>query len=647
MVKLRYIFFFAALQASFFAKADITLPAFINNGMVLQRNAPINIWGWAAAGEKVSIRFDGKTYHALTGSDGKWEVVLDKHIAGGPYQLHLQGNNTIVLNDVLVGDVWIAAGQSNMEYEMRNVKELYKKEIAQSANKQIRQFTVTKAYSFTTLTAVTAANGGWIAANPENTPAFSAVAYFFAVQLHQQNNVPIGIINTTWGGTPAEAWMSREALQPFTNYVQRYEYIKQPENIASLKASVSEAKLTYEQQLNQYFTSDTTGFYCSGALYNVNDWPKMKLPALWETAGLPANHDGMVWFRKEIMLPEDAAGKPAQLELSYIDDIDNTYVNGQLVGSSAIWNEARKYNIPAGVLKAGKNIIAVKIMDTGGGGGIYGDGNLQLSVAGNRYPLNTEWQYQPFPQQVLPPYPWDKAVLYLHYEPTTMYNAMLAPLIPYSIKGVIWYQGEANVNRAKEYESLFPAMIADWRKRFGQGNFPFLFVQLANYNDLAPGADWAALRAAQLKTLTTSPNTGMAVTIDVGEAGDIHPRNKKEVGLRLALAAQKIAYRKNVVHSGPVYKQHTVQQHKWVIQFTNTGTGLATRGAVLTGFEIAGPDKKFVPAQAIIRNNMVEVWSAKVPSPAAVRYAWANSPDGCNLYNQQGLPAAPFWADKP
>ncbi|HEV8285899.1 MAG TPA: sialate O-acetylesterase [Chitinophagaceae bacterium] len=631
------ILFLFSLQVS----ANITLPSFFSDGVVLQRNTSINIWGWADAGEKVKIVFNNKTYQTLAAKNGEWKIKLAPQKAGGPYEMKISGNNELLIKDILIGDVWIASGQSNMEYEMGNVRNLYKDDIASSDNNFIRQFAVKKEYSFTPLKDVTSAYGGWKAANPENVLSFSAVAYFFARDLYAKYKVPIGIINTTWGGTPAEAWTSKEALKAFPNYFDRYEYISQPQHIKAIKARVDSVRKVYEKKIEDYLIKDTTGFSCTDINYNANDWKQMKLPALWEAAGLP-NYDGLVWFRKEMNIPDELANKEAVLELSYIDDIDNTYINGKLVGSGMIWNQARKYIIPAGILKAGKNVIAVKVIDTGGGGGVYGEGKLQLSIGDKIFPLNVDWQYKVFAQAPLPPYRWNGGILNLHYEPTALYNAMLAPSIPYNIKGVIWYQGEANSNRAKEYQRLFPNMIADWRKHFAQGNFPFLFVQLANYNELAKDADWPALREAQLKTLKLSPNTGMAVTIDIGEAGDIHPKNKKDVGLRLSLAAQKIAYKDNVVYSGPIYQSYKIEGNKIIIYFTNTSGDLVSNGGDLKYFEIAGADKKFVAANAEIKGNTVIVWSDAVAYPVAVRYAWSNSPDGCNLYNKEGLPASPF-----
>ncbi|MFT3679246.1 MAG: sialate O-acetylesterase [Ferruginibacter sp.] len=621
------------------------MPAIFSNGMVLQRNSAIPVWGNAKPGVPVTVVLDNKKKLTVTGIKGKWIVSLPAFKAGGPYTLKVYETNNpssaVEFTDVLVGDVWIASGQSNMEWEMRALKEKYNAEIAASENNLIRQFAVKREFSFTPQDDIH--SDGWKTAGPENTLSFSAVAYFFAKELYAKYKIPIGIINTTWGGTPAEAWTSKEALKPFPNYLKRYEHISRSANVEQVKARVDSLQKQYALKLDNYFKNDTTGYSCTLSNYDASAWKMMKLPTLWETGGLLNNYDGLVWFRKEIEIPAELAGKVAVLELSYIDDIDNTYINGQPIGSSLIWNEARKYIVPAGILKAGKNIIAVKVMDTGGGGGIYGNGNLQLSVDGKVFALDNEWQYKPFEQNTLPL--TGQIAVSMQNEPTALYNSMIAPLVPYAIKGVIWYQGEANANRAKEYEKLFPNMITDWRNRFKQGNFPFLFVQLANFIDYATGADWPALRDAQTKTLKTSLNTGMAVTIDIGETNDIHPKNKKDVGLRLALAAEKTAYKENIVYSGPMYQLHQTSGDKIVISFTHTGSGLLIKGDSLRQFFIAGADKKFVPANAFLKNNTVVVWSNAVRKPVAVRYAWTPSPEGCNLYNKEGLPAIPFRTD--
>jgi sialate O-acetylesterase len=375
------------------------------------------------------------------------------------------------------------------------------------------------------------------------------------------------------------------------------------------------------------------------------DWKTMSLPILWEGAGLP-DYDGIVWFRKEITLPATEAGKELTLSLATIDDADSTWFNGVVVGSTNGYNVARKYTVPGNLVKAGKNVITVRVVDTGGGGGIYGENkDLQLT-SGEKIvaSLADQWQYQTaLDISQMPPKP---KVVYDQNSPAVLYNAMIAPLVPYAIKGAIWYQGESNAGRAYQYRTLFPAMIKDWRTQWKQ-DFPFLFVQLANFmkvEEQPAESNWAELREAQAMTLSL-PKTGMAVIIDVGDANDIHPRNKQDVGKRLAMAAYKVAYNENTVYSGPTYKSMKTEGNKIILTFDNVGGGLVAKGGELKEFAIAGSDKKFVWADARVEGNTVVVSSKEVANPVAVRYAWANNPDKANLYNKEGLPASPFRTD--
>ncbi|WP_114778613.1 sialate O-acetylesterase [Botryobacter ruber] len=453
------------------ALADVKLPRFISNSMVLQRDRPIPVWGWAEPGEKVSVSFNGKTYNAQTGTDKKWQVSVDATKAGGPFVMTVKGNNTIVIEDILIGDVWICSGQSNMQFTLDKVKEKYSAEIASSANPQIRHFKVEPAVRYEP--AVDVKSGGWKQANPENVSGFTAVGYFFARELYSKYKVPIGLLHTSYGGTPAEAWVSASTLQDFPHYLQHTDEPAEGEQLTSMQ-------------------------------------------------------------------------------------------------------ERRK--------------------------------------------------------------------------PTVLFNGMVSPLIPYGIKGVIWYQGEANAKKGREYRQLFPALIKEWREKWGQGDFPFLYVQLANFQkapDMPAESDWAELREAQAMTLAL-PNTAMAVIHDIGEAKDIHPKNKKDVGLRLALAARKVAYGDSkVVYSGPTLKSVKAEQNRLVLSFDHIGGGLVAKGGGdLKQFAIAGPDKKYVWANARIEGDKVIVWHASVPDPVSVRYAWANNPEGANLYNKAGLPASSFRTDK-
>jgi sialate O-acetylesterase len=376
------------------------------------------------------------------------------------------------------------------------------------------------------------------------------------------------------------------------------------------------------------------------------EWQKMDLPQLWENAGLN-ELDGIVWFMKEITLTQEDAAKSMVLRLGPVDDSDHTYVNGSLVGSTeGKYDKIREYEVKPEVLKTGKNIICVRVTDIGGGGGLWGKAEELFYKSGENkaVTLAGEWSYQIGSKQI----PTLETVGPNSY-PTLLFNAMIHPLIPFTIKGAIWYQGESNARRAYQYREIFPAMITDWRKNWGQGDFPFLFVQLANFmkaKDEPGESSWAELREAQMMTLSL-PNTGMAVIIDIGKADDIHPRNKQDVGFRLARNALKIAYQQDVVYSGPLYQSFKIEDDKIRINFTNTGSGLAVkdRYGYLKGFSIAGKDKKFVWAKAQIEGNEVIVHNTAVQNPVAVRYGWADNPDDVNLYNREGFPASPFRTD--
>lgn len=378
----------------------------------------------------------------------------------------------------------------------------------------------------------------------------------------------------------------------------------------------------------------------------LNDaaWAHMTLPALWETGPLP-DFDGVVWFRKTVDVPAEAAGKEVRLQLAMIDDADVTYVNGVKVGSTNSYNEKRIYTIPAGVLKAGKNVIAVRVEDSGGGGGIYGDAaDMKLSIGTNAIPLSGDWAFG-----IESVGGGNGSSNNPNSFPTLLYNAMIHPLIPFAMKGVIWYQGENNAGRAYQYRTAFPLMIQDWRKRWGH-DFPFYFVQLASFNagggNSKNGSAWAELREAQTMTLQL-PHTGMAVTTDIGEAGDIHPKNKQDVGLRLAAVALHDAYGKNTVFSGPVYQSMKVEGAKIVLSFSNIAGGLMARDkyGYLKGFEVAGTDQQFHYAKAFVQGDGVVVYADDVPNPVAVRYAWADDAGEANLYNKEGFPAVPFRTD--
>ncbi len=608
------------------------------DGMVIQRGVDVPVWGWAAEGMPVKVEFEGATYPTDAASDGSWSVTLPAMAAGGPYSMIiLAGEERIEVNDILVGDVWVASGQSNMEWQVADANNA-EAEIAGANDLSIRHFKVPR--SWASRPEETLEGGTWKAATPEHVGSFTAVGFFFARELQKHVDVPIGILHTSWGGSRIEPWMSAQALGL---HEDSYE-----ELMANERARGEKILQSLRERIGGTLPTEDAGLVDGQAVWadpalDVTDWPDIELPQAWEQAGYEGM-DGIGWYRTTFDISASEAEAGMTLALGTIDDSDVTWVNGHEVGrTEGAWQKARVYEVPPSALHAGKNVIAVRVEDTGGGGGMYGDPSLlYLSVGGERRPLAGTWKFKVGEVSVS----FDSGKNQI---PTLLYNKMIHPLLRFPIKGALWYQGESNAypEAADEYRDQFKAMIKDWRERWNSGDFPFLWVQLANYmntDDEPSESAWALLRESQSAALAL-PNTGQAVAIDVGEADDIHPRNKQDVGLRLALAARKIAYGQDVVHSGPMYTGHTVRDGRMVLAFDHVGGGLQVKGGTLGGFAVAGEDGKFVWADAAVEGDHVVVWSDAVARPAAVRYGWADNPGRANLYNREGLPASPFRTD--
>lgn len=628
------------------AFADITMPKIFADGMVLQRDIAVPVWGWAAVGEKVTVTFLGKRYTAKADKNGNWAIKLDPMKAGGSFEMTVQGKskNVMTIKNILVGEVWICSGQSNMEWKIDWLP--YKNTEPPLANfPQIRMFTVPKVLDSKPMKDIP--SGEWKEAVGENVRNFSAVAYFFGKDLHSQYKVPIGLINTSWGGTIAETWMSAGAAKQIPDFkavVQDLE--RSPDLLEKAKKEAEELKKRIQSIEN---VSAKTGMEEKWWKYdfNASNWKEMKLPSPWEDAGF-AGLDGVVWFKKEFDLPEKHQGKNLILNLGTVDDSDETYLNGEMVGKTASYSDKRVYQIDAKNLKKGKNTITIRVTDTGGNGGLYGKPEAMFISLGEEriVELAGNWKYQiDFAEKINVTGNTDP-----NRYPTLLYNAMIHPLVPYAIRGAIWYQGESNAGRAYQYRTVFADMIKDWRKQWGQGDFPFLFVQLANYmkfEDEPVESAWAELREAQTMTLAL-PNTGMAVIIDIGEGGDIHPKNKYDVGKRLALVARKVAYKEEInYYASPMYESIQISDNKAVISLKNMGGGLVVkdRYGYIKGFMIAGDDKKFYWAKAYLEGSKIIVYSENVKKPVAVRYAWANNPEDINLFSKEGLPVCPFRTD--
>jgi sialate O-acetylesterase len=622
---------------------QLRLPRLVRDSMVLQRDANINIWGWASPKEKIKINFQNKNYKAVTGADGKWLVVLPPMKAGGPYTMDISGKEKITLKEILIGDVWFCSGQSNMVHQLNIHDVTYANEIAAANYPEIRQFWIP------TSTSLDAAkedliSGNWKAAVGADVRPFSAVAYFFAKELYEKYHVPIGIINASVGGTPIEAWTSEEGLAAFPALQATIQKNKDTAYINGLnRRSILVNKNNAPKVLDKGLIENPKWFETG---YVPKGWRNINIPGYWEDQGVK-DLNGVVWYRKEIDVPASMAGKAAKVFLGRIVDADVLYINGKQVGYTTYMYPQRRYTVPADLLKPGENIFVVKVTNTNGKGGFVPGKPYCLFAGTDTIDLKGTWQYKV--GEVYIPRSGSFAGISAQNQPAALYNAMVAPAVNYTIKGFVWYQGEANTNRAEEYAKIQPAMIADWRNKWKQNNAPFLYVQLPGfmeYNYLPSESQWAQLREAQLSSLHVA-NTAMAVAIDLGEWNDIHPDNKKEVGRRLALAAEKIVYNENVVYSGPVYQAATIDGNKITISFTNTGSGLITNDSEEPAeFAIAGADKKFVWAKAKIEGDKIVVWSDEVANPVYVRYAWADNPVNPNVYNKEGLPASPFRTDK-
>jgi sialate O-acetylesterase len=633
-------------------KADIRLPVLLSDGMVLQRDTKLIIWGWASPGEKIRIKFNKKTVSTITDTDGNWKVTLPPMKEGGPYNMEVNGNSSIVIKDILIGDVWFCSGQSNMVVNMERVKEKFPADIAGARYPEIRNFFIPTASNAVSVHKDLPA-GKWVPASPENVLGFGAVSFFFARSIYLEYKVPIGIINSSVGGTPIEAWTSEEGLDEFPQITSRIEKLKDTAFLNPFLRAAARRSLEMNKNSQGNLKPADKGMSGPKPWYDTTyvpeGWHKYWLPGYWDDQGVKGLN-GVVWFRKEVNVPGSMTGKPAKLFMGRIVDADQLYVNGVLSGSITYQYPPRRYSLASGLLKPGKNLIAIRITNYSGKGGFVPDKPYYLIAGNDSIDLRGKWLYkvgQVFrpavsePGTGLPP-------ISMQNEPSGLYNTMVAPVKNYRIKGILWYQGETNTGKPQEYEKLLPALMTDWRNKWQQGPLPFIYAQLPNFMEvkyLPSESQWAELRYSQLKSLSV-PNTAMAVTIDAGEWNDIHPLEKKIIGERLALAARKLAYGNDKIeYSGPIFKSISKEGDRISIEFDHTGSGLIVKGGgELNYFSVAGSDRKFVWAEAKIIDNHVIVQSDEIKSPLYVRYAWADNPEGANLYNFEGLPASPFEA---
>lgn len=646
---------------------SFTLAPLITDNMVLQRQSNAPLWGTGTPGTPVAVVASwGDSVASLVQPDGRWMARLRTHHAGGPYTLTIRHDDTVkTVANVLVGDVWLCSGQSNMEMPLQGWPPAdtilgSAAEIVNAANPNLRLCTVRRTFS---AVPESTCHAPWVECTPASVPAFSATAYFFGKKLQQTLGVPIGLIHSSWGGTPVEAWTSARSLAVVPEFAPTLEGIgKCVDGVRELAQWLR----TYPALDMQGGTGDTRWHnldlrdsICTGRAYNDSAWATMRLPAYWESAGL-GSFDGVVWFRRSFIIPAAWVGKSLTLELGSIDDMDVTYVNGVKVGgyeAEGFWNTARTFAVPASIVDSTLVSVAVRVIDTQGGGGIAGGSGprvLRNDATGETIPLEGEWKYLPVGELAgTTLYVFGEAGNQFASRPrmpidfsastaTTLYNGMIAPLVPYALKGAIWYQGEANTDNPRLYQRTFPIMIKDWRESFGVGDFPFYYVQIAPYDYGTTQSQF--LREAQTAALSVK-NTGMAVTLDIGNARNIHPANKKDVGDRLAFWALAKTYGQRVPYSGPLYKSMKVRRGAIELSFSNTEKGIVLKtsdGA--SGFQIAGTDRVFKDATVRVKGKTLVVSSPDVPHPVAVRYAFTNTPEA-TLFNSAGLPAPSFRSD--
>jgi len=637
---------------------QVSLPHIFSDNMVLQRDHPLNIWGYAPTNQRLTITFHGQSRTTTANRSGKWTVSLPPVSYGGPFEMKIAGStNTIIYKNVMVGDVWVCSGQSNMEFPISGWSRVnnYQYEIAHAAYPNIRLFTVEKNISGKPEEDVRPAQ--WQECSPSTISPFSAVGYFFGRELYQTLKIPVGLVFSSWGGTDIESWISRNSLDTSAEYHDAVKNLPVLD-MDSLRNVLGKRILRLVENIQGYLPDTTAIASWKTLSFDDSKWPVMQLPGLWDNQQLGNLFDGQVWFRKEFELsPTTSPTGAFTLSLGIIDDNDQTFVNGIPVGSTNGYNLRRIYNIPPGILHEGKNSITIKVDDTGGEGGVYGNSNDLCLTSGenNRTDLSGPWKFQ------VAAVATGNGNFGPNSYPSLLYNAMIHPLTPFPIKGVIWYQGENNAKRGYQYRKAMPLIIEDWRNHWKEKDFPFYYVQIASFSadhgNSNTGSAWAELRESQTLTLSV-PHTGMAVTTDIGEPNDIHPKNKQDVGKRLAMLALKDTYGRSVVARGPEYKSMEIKGNHVELTFTSIGSGLTSTAAAstntpatpagtqLNGFELAGPDQKFYPAKSTLTDDRVDLYADEVPHPVAARYAWADDASNADLFNKEGFPATPFRTDQ-
>lgn len=674
MRALSFLFFAAVLLASGTLSAEVRLGCLFADHMVFEDSGSTRVWGTANPGEPVKVTLANKTAETRAGGDGRWQVTLDLHrLAGGPYELMVLGSNRIVLHDVLVGEVWLASGQSNMEFELSGSAGAAA-EIAHSENPQVRQFRVVKSGA---LDPLDTCNGRWVAASPSTAGDFSAIGYYFAKKLQQELRRPVGLVSSFYGGSIIEAWLSPDLI------------VRLPDLEAHAQSMIEEER-TYAKRLEKYQRDyrDWQARYSRedpeqsdgrqiGIEFEGGNWRQIRIGSSFTESAL--SDGGAVWLRKRVEVTPEMVGSYLPLHLGALGEFDQVYWNGVRIGETTAdgsdsMNDGprsslyRRYNVPGSLMKVGEATLAIRIFNPVRPPSV--DGMAHDPTLAGEWAEKIEFAEPWVDPEAKATFPHRPLVPTSERNmPTALFNGMIHPVIPYAIRGVIWMQGEGNVGRAYQYRAEFPAMIQDWRSKWGEGDFPFYFCQLANFGaktEQPRESALAELREAQTMALML-PRTGEAITIDIGEADDIHFRDKQTAGMRLARIALSQTYGRKSASSGPEYRSSKRQGTSIRVRFRFADGGLKAAplplayklkstdanslplvrnrpDSQLEGFQICGVDRKWVWADARIEGSTVRVSSPQVHEPVAVRYGWADNPT-VNLYNGEGLPAVPFRTD--
>lgn len=621
----------------------LQLPRLISDGMVLQRNTEVRIWGYAPTREVITISFLGENHTTVSDVNDKWEIHLHNLEAGGPYDMVISTKKAgiITIRNILIGDVYVCSGQSNMQHTLGSLAPYYNEEAAHCTNSMIRHFGVPIRYEFGPDTE-DFEDGAWVHANPDDIMNFTAVGYFFAKELFAKYQIPIGLINASQGGSPAESWISESALKSYPKYYKELQTCKEE---SFIKNTLQDAQKKIDQWYSTLHNEDQGNQEGSMPWYDNDlddsDWETITLPGYINKTKM-GSLIGIIWLRKTITIPSDMAGEKANLTLGTLQDADTVYINGTYIGETGYTYPQRNYDIPEGVLTEGKNTITVRLISNAGQYGFIPEKKYALvSMQGETIDISGEWKAK----ISLSLNECRPSEVFFEWKPGALFKGMLAPILPYTIKGVIWYQGESNESRADEYRVLFPDLIKDWRKQFGLGDFPFLFVQLPNLGKYSPDFDndgFAPLRDAQENALTL-PSTGMAITYDLGEWNDLHPRDKASVGKRLAFIARSIIYGESIVYTGPTLRSIKKINEGYLLSFDHTGTGLTTTNKQSPKhFVFVDSNGTSIEATATITENNVLLTCDDNNSYTECRFAWAANPETANLCNKEGFPAAPF-----